>query len=49
MYETADADSQGVTMVRMWSIGQWLQVTPDPVTEDIYDWYSYLHHPFIHL
>ncbi|XP_029298863.1 UPF0575 protein C19orf67 homolog [Cottoperca gobio] len=32
-------DSQGVShgnMVRMWSIGQWVQVTP--VTEDLYDW-----------
>lgn len=25
----------------MWSIGQWVQVTPD--TEDIYDWYADLH------
>uniref|UniRef100_UPI0037E734AE UPF0575 protein C19orf67 homolog n=1 Tax=Semicossyphus pulcher TaxID=241346 RepID=UPI0037E734AE len=25
-------------VVRMWSIGQWVQVNPDPNTEDIYDW-----------
>ncbi|XP_034401801.1 UPF0575 protein C19orf67 homolog [Cyclopterus lumpus] len=31
----ADADSQG-SVVRMWSIGQWVQVTP--ITENIYDW-----------
>ncbi|KAM3623750.1 uncharacterized protein V6R79_015167 [Siganus canaliculatus] len=24
--------------MRMWSIGQWVQVNPDPNTEDIYDW-----------
>ncbi|KAM7418941.1 hypothetical protein PAMA_016185 [Pampus argenteus] len=37
----ADGDCQGVAhsnMVRMWSIGQWMQVKPDPDTEDIYDW-----------
>ncbi|XP_076583677.1 UPF0575 protein C19orf67 homolog [Chaetodon auriga] len=37
----ADGDSQGVShgnMVRMWSIGQWVQENPDPNTEDIYDW-----------
>lgn len=27
----------------MWSIGQWVQVNPDPDTEDIYDWYTDLH------
>jgi len=35
----ADADSQGVShgsVVRMWSIGLWVQVTP--ITEDIYEW-----------
>ncbi|XP_070684536.1 UPF0575 protein C19orf67 homolog [Pempheris klunzingeri] len=34
-------DSQGVSdcdMMRMWSIGQWVQVNPDPSTEDIDDW-----------
>lgn len=39
----ADGDSQGVThcnVVRMWSIGQWVQVNPDPDKEDIYDWYN---------
>ncbi|KAM3864732.1 UPF0575 protein C19orf67 homolog [Diretmus argenteus] len=25
-------------VMKMWSIGQWIQVNPDPVTEDIYDW-----------
>ncbi|XP_069023190.1 UPF0575 protein C19orf67 homolog isoform X1 [Embiotoca jacksoni] len=37
----ADRDSQRVPyrdVVRMWSIGQWVQVNPDPNTEDIYDW-----------
>lgn len=27
-------------VVRMWSIGQWVQVNPDPDREDIYDWYD---------
>lgn len=35
-----DGASQGSSMVRMWSIGQWVQVKPDPNTEDIYDWYA---------
>ncbi|KAK2816841.1 hypothetical protein Q5P01_025032 [Channa striata] len=26
------------TVVRMWSIGQWVQVDPDPITENIQDW-----------
>ncbi|XP_054865883.1 UPF0575 protein C19orf67 homolog [Amphiprion ocellaris] len=37
----ADKDNQSVSngsMVRMWSIGQWVQVYPDPDTEDICDW-----------
>ncbi|XP_044047462.1 UPF0575 protein C19orf67 homolog isoform X2 [Siniperca chuatsi] len=37
----ADGDSQGVSqgdVVRMWSIGQWVQVNPDPDTDDIDDW-----------
>ncbi|XP_040001486.1 UPF0575 protein C19orf67 homolog isoform X1 [Xiphias gladius] len=37
----AAGDSQGVshgTVGRMWSIGQWVQVNPDPDSEDIYDW-----------
>ncbi|KAG9262482.1 hypothetical protein AMEX_G24256 [Astyanax mexicanus] len=25
-------------VVRMWSIGQWVQTDPDPYTEDIYEW-----------
>lgn len=35
----ADAGGNGVShgnAVRMWSIGKWVQVTPD--TDDIYDW-----------
>ncbi|XP_028286167.1 UPF0575 protein C19orf67 homolog [Parambassis ranga] len=27
-----------VNLVRMWSIGRWVQVDPDPDTEDICDW-----------
>ncbi|XP_045902495.1 UPF0575 protein C19orf67 homolog isoform X1 [Micropterus dolomieu] len=37
----ANRDSKGVShadVLRMWSIGQWVQVNPDPDTEDIYDW-----------
>ncbi|XP_073325494.1 UPF0575 protein C19orf67 homolog [Pagrus major] len=37
----ADERSQDVShcsVVRLWSIGQWMQVKPDPGTEDIYDW-----------
>ncbi|XP_041838252.1 UPF0575 protein C19orf67 homolog [Melanotaenia boesemani] len=34
----ADQDSQGDNVLRMWSIGQWVQVNPDPNTDDIYDW-----------
>ncbi|XP_026158980.1 UPF0575 protein C19orf67 homolog [Mastacembelus armatus] len=37
----ADRGRQGVSpdnMVRMWSIGQWVQVNPDPDTEDLYNW-----------
>ncbi|GLD65044.1 UPF0575 protein [Lates japonicus] len=37
----ATGDSQGVShgnVVRMWSIGQWVQVNPDPETEDIDNW-----------
>ncbi|XP_070769580.1 LOW QUALITY PROTEIN: UPF0575 protein C19orf67 homolog [Enoplosus armatus] len=37
----AGGDSQGVSrgdVVRMWTIGQWVQVNPDPDTEDIDDW-----------
>ncbi|XP_051801220.1 UPF0575 protein C19orf67 homolog [Acanthochromis polyacanthus] len=36
-----DEDNQSVSnynMVRMWSIGQWVQLYPDPDTEDIFDW-----------
>lgn len=39
----ADDKSQDVphcSVVRLWSIGQWVQVKPDPETEDIYDWYT---------
>uniref|UniRef100_A0A3B4ZHD2 Uncharacterized protein n=1 Tax=Stegastes partitus TaxID=144197 RepID=A0A3B4ZHD2_9TELE len=37
----ADGDNQSVSngsVVRMWSIGQWVQVYPDPDTEDVCDW-----------
>uniref|UniRef100_A0A3Q3EFB1 Si:ch211-214c7.5 n=1 Tax=Kryptolebias marmoratus TaxID=37003 RepID=A0A3Q3EFB1_KRYMA len=37
----ANEDSEGVSdgsVVRMWSIGQWVQANPDPSTEDIWDW-----------
>ncbi|KAM4583545.1 UPF0575 protein C19orf67 homolog [Odontesthes bonariensis] len=37
----ADGDRKEVrrdNVMRMWSIGQWVQVNPDPTTEDIYDW-----------
>ncbi|XP_062281554.1 UPF0575 protein C19orf67 homolog [Scomber scombrus] len=33
----ADAN-RNCHIVRTWSIGQWVQVKPDPDTEDIYDW-----------
>lgn len=39
----ADDKSQDVphcSVVRLWSIGQWVQVKPDPESEDIYDWYT---------
>ncbi|XP_024914063.1 UPF0575 protein C19orf67 homolog isoform X2 [Cynoglossus semilaevis] len=37
----ADDDSSivcSINMAKMWSIGQWVQVKPDPNSEDIYDW-----------
>uniref|UniRef100_A0A3P9PYT7 Si:ch211-214c7.5 n=1 Tax=Poecilia reticulata TaxID=8081 RepID=A0A3P9PYT7_POERE len=34
--ESEDASSDNV--VRMWSIGQWVQVKPERTTDDIYDW-----------
>uniref|UniRef100_A0A665U275 Si:ch211-214c7.5 n=1 Tax=Echeneis naucrates TaxID=173247 RepID=A0A665U275_ECHNA len=37
----AEAETVGDTeygTVRMWSIGQWVQVNPNPTTDDIYDW-----------
>lgn len=46
----AEWDSQSVShgdVVRMWSIGQWVQADPNPDTEDIYDWYADLHQSFI--
>ncbi|XP_061627678.1 UPF0575 protein C19orf67 homolog isoform X2 [Phyllopteryx taeniolatus] len=33
-----DGDDPDSAMVRLWSIGQWVQVKPDPNTEDIFDW-----------
>ncbi|XP_022620713.1 UPF0575 protein C19orf67 homolog [Seriola dumerili] len=41
IHAEADGGGQGVShgnMARIWSIGQWVQVNPDPATEDIYDW-----------
>ncbi|XP_042250036.1 UPF0575 protein C19orf67 homolog isoform X2 [Thunnus maccoyii] len=37
VHAEADRDRHG-NVVRMWSIGQWVQVNPDPDTDDIYDW-----------
>nr|XP_020513690.1 UPF0575 protein C19orf67 homolog isoform X2 [Labrus bergylta]XP_020514890.1 UPF0575 protein C19orf67 homolog isoform X2 [Labrus bergylta] len=37
----ADGESQSASdgdVLRVWSIGQWVQVFPDTNTEDIYDW-----------
>ncbi|KAM9491097.1 UPF0575 protein C19orf67 homolog isoform 1-T1 [Salvelinus alpinus] len=41
--EVGDGEGKGETvaignMVKMWSIGQWIQTYPDPVSDDIYDW-----------
>ncbi|XP_077379306.1 UPF0575 protein C19orf67 homolog isoform X3 [Festucalex cinctus] len=33
-----DGDNSESKSMRMWSIGQWVQVKPDPNTETIYDW-----------
>ncbi|XP_061627674.1 UPF0575 protein C19orf67 homolog isoform X2 [Phyllopteryx taeniolatus] len=33
-----DGNKSDSTGVRMWSIGQWVQVKPDPSMEDIFDW-----------
>ncbi|XP_076839338.1 UPF0575 protein C19orf67 homolog [Brachyhypopomus gauderio] len=33
-----DGNVQGHTVMRMWSIGQWVQTYPDPGTDSIYDW-----------
>ncbi|KAI4871990.1 hypothetical protein NFI96_034507 [Prochilodus magdalenae] len=30
--------AEGRAVLRMWSIGQWVQTYPDPDTEDIYEW-----------
>lgn len=38
----ADGISEGVShggVVRMWSIGQWVQVDPDPSAEELSDWW----------
>ncbi|TMS22949.1 UPF0575 protein C19orf67-like protein [Larimichthys crocea] len=40
-HRAAGGDSAGAShdnMLRMWSIGQWVQMNPNPETEDIYDW-----------
>uniref|UniRef100_A0A3Q3W5D7 Uncharacterized protein n=1 Tax=Mola mola TaxID=94237 RepID=A0A3Q3W5D7_MOLML len=37
----SEEDSQGIShcnVVRMWSIGQWVQENPDPNKDNIYDW-----------
>ncbi|KAG7485037.1 hypothetical protein JOB18_001756 [Solea senegalensis] len=37
----ADSESQDIChdeVVKMWTIGQWVQMNPNPDTEDIYDW-----------
>nr|XP_061791940.1 UPF0575 protein C19orf67 homolog [Nerophis lumbriciformis] len=34
----ADSDKLHTKDVQMWSIGQWVQVKPDPNTESIFDW-----------
>ncbi|XP_041730715.1 UPF0575 protein C19orf67 homolog isoform X1 [Coregonus clupeaformis] len=41
--EGGDGGGKGETVaignvVRMWSIGQWVQTQPEPVTDDIYEW-----------
>ncbi|XP_029537871.2 UPF0575 protein C19orf67 homolog [Oncorhynchus nerka] len=41
--EGGDGEGKGETvamgnMVKMWTIGQWIQTYPDPVRDDIYDW-----------
>ncbi|MED6292922.1 hypothetical protein CHARACLAT_005540 [Characodon lateralis] len=36
--DTENKDVCNENVVRMWSIGQWVQVNPEPTTEDIYDW-----------
>uniref|UniRef100_A0A3Q3KEP6 Uncharacterized protein n=1 Tax=Monopterus albus TaxID=43700 RepID=A0A3Q3KEP6_MONAL len=38
----AHAENEG-DVVRMWTIGRWVQVNPDPDSEDICDWYTDLH------
>uniref|UniRef100_A0A4W6FML9 Si:ch211-214c7.5 n=1 Tax=Lates calcarifer TaxID=8187 RepID=A0A4W6FML9_LATCA len=44
-YEDIPNAHAGATGRQMWSIGQWVQVNPDPETEDIYNWYTYLQDP----
>ncbi|XP_029916518.1 UPF0575 protein C19orf67 homolog isoform X2 [Myripristis murdjan] len=36
--QDGDGDGGHGNVERMWSIGLWVQVNPDPDTEDIYDW-----------
>ncbi|XP_077460974.1 UPF0575 protein C19orf67 homolog isoform X2 [Stigmatopora argus] len=33
-----DGEQSDSVMIRMWSIGRWVQVKPDPKTEDFFDW-----------
>ncbi|XP_041640660.1 UPF0575 protein C19orf67 homolog isoform X2 [Cheilinus undulatus] len=42
-HENPAGDAKGVSevdVVRVWSIGQWVQVNPNPDREDIFDWIS---------
>ena len=41
--EGGDGEGKGETVaignvVKVWSIGQWIQTYPDPVRDHIYDW-----------
>ncbi|XP_014841674.1 PREDICTED: UPF0575 protein C19orf67 homolog isoform X1 [Poecilia mexicana] len=36
--DSENEDASNDNVVRMWSIGQWVQVKPERTTDDIYDW-----------
>lgn len=43
--EGGNAEGKGETVaignvVKMWSIGQWVQTQPEPIKDDIYEWYK---------